>query len=159
MPLYLGTEGAGTQSFTLQDVLPTPITFLRESHAIESTALALGFAIVWLLLLRGGNQLQSAPRAARYAGMALAIAILATANWLAFRFKWELTTYLGEALMAQFSPLKQYSSTWHTLAKVANFSHYSILVGLFFLIWLRRDTLGRGLMRIISFLKSATGKV
>lgn len=159
MPLYLGTEDAGTPSFTLQELLPTPITFLRESHAIESAALVLGLAIVWLVLLRGTNQPQSAPMAARYAGMALATAILVTTNWLALRFKWELATYFGEALMAQLSPLKQYSLTWYTLAKFANFSHYSIVVGLLFLIWLRRETLGRGVLQIISLVKSPNSKV
>ena len=91
--------------------------------------------------------------------MALATAIVATANWLAFRFKWELATYFGEALMAQLSPLKQYSVTWYTLAKFANFSYYSIMVGLLFLIWLRRETLGRGAFQIISLVKSANSKV
>lgn len=159
MPLYLGTEEAGTQSFTLQDVLPTPITLLRESHVIETTALAIGFAIVWFVLLRGVNQAQSVPREARYAGMGLAMATLATANWIAFRVKWELATYLGTALMAHLSPLKQYSTTWYTLAKVANLAHYSILVLLILLIWQRRETLGQGVLRVVSLVKSANGKV
>jgi hypothetical protein len=159
MSLYLGTENVGTKSFSLQDFLPTPITFLRESHAIESASLILGLAVVWLVLLRYTNHPHSAPRSARYAGMALAMAILVAANWLAFQFKWAFAIYFGEALMAQLSPLKQHSMIWDTVAKVANFSYYSILVGLFFLIWLRRETLGRGVLQIISIVKGVNSKV
>jgi len=154
MPLYLGTEDAGTQSFTLQDVLPTPITFLRESHTIESVALVLGLAVVWLVLLNGANRIQSAPKAAKYVGLVLAVAILAIANWLAFRFKWKLAIYLGEPLMAQLSPVKQYSTTWYELAGLANFVYYSTLVGLGIFIWLRRETLGKGVLRIISLVRA-----
>ena len=91
--------------------------------------------------------------------MALAMAILVAANWLAFQFKWVFAIYFGEALMAQLSPLKQHSMIWDTVAKVANFSYYSILVGLFFLIWLRRETLGRGVLQIISIVKGVNSKV
>ena len=91
--------------------------------------------------------------------MALAAATLAAANWLAFRFKLKLATYFGEVLMAQLSPLRQHSITWSTSAELANFSHYSIMVGLVVLIWLRRETLGQGVLQIISLVKSANSKV
>lgn len=159
MPLYLGTEDAGTQSLKLQDVLPTPITFLRESYAIESVALVLGLAVVWLVLLHGANRTQSAPRSARYLGLVLAVVILATANWLAFQFKWKLAIYLGAPMMARLSRAKQYSTAWYELANFANFVYYSILVGFVVFIWLRRETLGNGVLRIISLVKSANDKV
>jgi len=159
MPLYLGTDDAGTSQFSLQDFLPTPITFLRESLAIESLALILGLAIVWLVLLHGADRTQSAPRAAKYFGLALAVVTLATANWLAFRFKWKLAYFFGEPLMAQLSPLKQYSTTWYAFADFTNFAYYSILVGLVLFIWRRRETLGSGALRIICFVKSAHEKV
>lgn len=160
MPLYLGTEDAGTSSFTLQDFLPTPVTFLKESHALDVASLLLGVLVVYALLHNHKHTKdRPIPKWARYLGMLFAIVLLASTHWLSITYRWKLAEVLGAFIKSQLIPLYQWNSVWNSIGLIANVTYWTLLLGLIVYIWRARMSLGAGVLRMSHLFSSANERV
>jgi hypothetical protein len=160
MPLDLGTEHAGTTTSTLQDFLPTPVTFLNESHALSIAFLLLGALVVYALIHNHKHSKDTpVPRWSRYFGMLLAVLLLAAAHWPAIAFRPELAGVLGEFIKSQFGPLYQWNPIWSSIGAIANFSYWALLLVLAVYVWQARTLLGAGVIRLMRFFGAVNERV
>jgi general stress protein CsbA len=160
MPLYLGTEEAGTSSFALQDFLPTPVTFLKESHALDVASLVFGVLVVYALLHNHKHTKdRPIPKWARYLGMVFAIVLLASSHWLTIAYRWKLAEVLGAFIKSQLIPLYQSNSVWNSIGLIANITYWALLLGLIVYIWRARMSLGAGVLRLSHLFSAANERV
>ena len=159
MPIY--TEGqVGPGQSTLQDFLPTPVTFLRDSHALDVASLLFGALVVYAFLHnRTHNKDCVVPRWARYIGMGLAAMLLAAAHWLAIAYRWQLSQVLRTFIKAQLAPVYQWNTVWSSIGLLANVAYWALLLAFLVYLWRARVSLGAGVVRLLRFFTSANERV
>lgn len=144
---------------TLEEVLPTPVTFFQQSNGIELIASVISLALIWVILIGNTESKNSPSKTEKYYGLALAYSILFTSNLIAQHFKWQLSNYFGKLLMSKLPPLLQHTSSWWTYIEMANACYVIMLIYSVYLIWTKRGLLGLGVLKIQNIVQSLHNKV